>query len=173
MNRLQSYKLFQPVDYQQQLDNAAVTSKNTRPAQTAEEKQIPENNQVLVKMAQLDDKAQSLEKLQLGFEQLVRQMMDINAHLDFQVVQRDGSVKDINVAALSSQPFTFAAAYNSSNSAGSVYGLIASNEGLSLNNFTGVDIGRRVGGTPCNGHISSVRYYRTRLSNAQLQSLTT
>ena len=96
MNRLQSYKLFRPVDYQQQPDSMAVTSENARPAQPAEEKQIPENSQVLVRMAQLDDKAQSLEKLQSGFEQLVRQMMDINAHLDFQIIQRESLISQID-----------------------------------------------------------------------------
>lgn len=96
MSRLQSYKLFRPVEYRQQPESVAVTSEDARPAQPAEEKQIPENSQVLVKMAQLDDKAQSLEKLHLGFEQLIRQMMDINAHLDFQIVQRESLISQID-----------------------------------------------------------------------------
>ena len=92
---------------------------------------------------------------------------------NFQVVQRDGSVKDINLTSLSSQPFTLAAARNSLNSAGSVYGLVVSGSGSSLNNFTGVDIGRRAGGSLYfNGHIAAIRYFRKRLSNAKLAQLT-
>jgi hypothetical protein len=91
----------------------------------------------------------------------------------FQVVQRDGTLKDFIVANLSSQPFTFAAAYNSLSSSGSVYGLVVSGVGLSLNNFANLEIGRRSNGlSSLNGHISSVRYYRKRLSDAKLQSLT-
>ena len=93
---------------------------------------------------------------------------------NFQVIQRDGSVKDITITSLSSQPFTYAAARNSSNSAGSVYGLVASGTAPSLNNFTGVEIGRRAGGSLYfNGHLAAIRYYRKRLPNAQLVTLTT
>jgi hypothetical protein len=92
---------------------------------------------------------------------------------NFQVVQRDGSIKDINLASLSSQPFTFAAARDSSSSAGSVYGLVVSGSGSSLNNFTGVDIGRRAGGSLYfNGHLAAIRYFRKRLPNAKLQAIT-
>jgi hypothetical protein len=93
---------------------------------------------------------------------------------NFQVIQRDGSVKDITITSLSSQPFTYAAARNSSNSAGSVYGLVASGTAPSLNNFTGVEIGRRAGGSLYfNGHLAAIRYYRKRLPNAKLVTLTT
>jgi hypothetical protein len=93
---------------------------------------------------------------------------------NFQVVQRDGSVKDTNITSLSSQPLTFAAARNSSNSAGSVYGLVVSGTAPSLNNFTGVEIGRRAGGSLYfNGHLAAIRYYRKRLANSKLVALTT
>ncbi len=93
---LQSYKLFRPVDYEPDLTRQSPTGVSVKPADPADENQVVESSQVLVKMAQADEKIQSLEKLRSGFEQLIRQMTDINAHLDFQAVQRENLISQID-----------------------------------------------------------------------------
>ena len=91
-----------------------------------------------------------------------------------QIVQRDGvGIKDINVGAVSTQPISTACAFDPLGSAGSAYGSIVAGSAITLNSFLALEIGRRQGGTLyLNGHISSIRYYRKRLPNAKLQSLT-
>ena len=93
--------------------------------------------------------------------------------IGIQIIQRDGIVKDINLSNISSQPFSIANSFNSLSSSGSVYGSLITGSGLILNNFSAMEIGRRQGGTTyLSGHILSIRYYRKRLANTKLQTLT-
>jgi hypothetical protein len=92
-----------------------------------------------------------------------------------QITQRDGLQKDIDAANFVVGSVSAAATYNSLGSAASAYGLPAVG-GLAPNfiGFNALDIGRRRGGAlPTNGHIASIRYYRKRLSNEKLVTLTT
>jgi len=54
-----------------------------------EEERGAESNQVVVKTVQPVDKAQSLEKLQAGFDRLIEELRGINEHLDRQVSQNE------------------------------------------------------------------------------------
>ncbi len=77
--------------YQPRLNDDGLISAEAEPAETeaGQKEPEPESSQVMVKSVQPVDKAQSLEKLQAGFDRLVEQLRDINEHLDKQVSQNE------------------------------------------------------------------------------------
>lgn len=77
--------------YQPQVDDDGLLSRDSEVVETTfeEEQKDAQSKQVVVKMVQPADKAQSLEKLQAGFDKLIEQLRGINEHLDGQVAQNE------------------------------------------------------------------------------------
>jgi len=83
--------------YQQQVDDDGLLSADVESTETTfeEEEKGAQSKQVVVKMVQPADKAQSLEKLQAGFDKLIEQLRGINGHLDGQVAQNENLMSRI------------------------------------------------------------------------------
>jgi len=77
--------------YQPQVDDEGLISADVESTETTfeQEQKDAQSKQVVVKMVQPADKAQSLEKLQAGFDKLIEQLRGINEHLDGQVAQNE------------------------------------------------------------------------------------
>jgi len=76
-------------DYQLPIDDEGLISQDVASAESPEQSQPDQSNQVLVKTVQPDGKLESLEKLQAGFDKLIEQLQGINEHLNQQVVQHE------------------------------------------------------------------------------------
>jgi len=85
-NWLQAHKLSRPANYQPQVDDEGLISQD---AESSVDDGPAGSNQVVVKTVQPIDKAQSLEKLQEGFNKLIGQLEGINEHLNRQVTQHE------------------------------------------------------------------------------------
>jgi ABC-type transporter Mla subunit MlaD len=78
-------------DYQPQVDDDGLLSRDSEVVETTfeQEQKEAQSKHVVVKTVQPVDKAQSLEKLQAGFDKLIEQLRGINEHLDGQVAQNE------------------------------------------------------------------------------------
>lgn len=96
-NWVRSHKPMRHRGYQPQVDDEGLISAEAEPAETDAGQKGPEaeSSKVMVKSVQPVDKAQSLEKLQAGFDRLVEQLCDINEHLDRQVAQNEDMMSRI------------------------------------------------------------------------------
>jgi len=81
-------KLSRSADYQPQVDGEGLITQDAESAEPAAERSA-QDSQVLVKTVQPADKAQSLEKLQAGFNRLIEQLQGINEHLNRQIAQHE------------------------------------------------------------------------------------
>ena len=84
-NWLRSHKIRKIVDYRPKIDEEGLINKEEDLAEEGPQEGA-ENSRVLVKPV---DKAQSLEKLQAGFDKLIEQLRGINEHLNHQVNQTE------------------------------------------------------------------------------------
>jgi len=86
---LRAHKLFPAGDYQPQLNDQGLISQDDGSAESAVDEQADQSKQVIVKTVQPVSKPESLEKLQQGFNKLIKQLQDINEHLNRQVAQHE------------------------------------------------------------------------------------
>ncbi len=90
-NWLRSHGLSRQGDYGPEVDDEGLISQNADSSESgeapAEETSEQNNNSVVVRPSGPDDRAQSLEKVQEGFNRLIDQLQGINEHLDRQVSQ--------------------------------------------------------------------------------------
>lgn len=85
-------KISKASNYQPQIDDEGLISQVNESAETAtvEQQQAgTEGGQAIVKTVQPIEKQQSLEKLQEGFNNLIKQLQDINQHLNRQATQNE------------------------------------------------------------------------------------
>lgn len=94
---LGAHKPSRPADYQPEIDNEGLIGESVESTEPPIEDGIEESNQVLVKTVPPADKAQSLEKLQAGFDKLVEQLEGINNHLNHQAAQNEELVRRIEL----------------------------------------------------------------------------
>jgi len=96
---------------------------------------------------------------------------NVNTNASFVVF--DGGVQQYNQnVAAASGPYRGALAYRSGNYIGANNGTLAAATGGTTPTVTQAEIGFAQGNGYLNGHLSSITYYATRLSNAQLQAIT-
>ncbi len=86
---LRSHKLPGAADYQPQIDDDGLISRNADSAEPTADDRGAKSSQVMVKTVQPMDKTQSLEKLQEGFNKLIGQLQGINEHLNRHVSQNE------------------------------------------------------------------------------------
>ena len=84
---LEAHRLQSVDDYQPQIDDEGLISQNPSSEESAVDDKGAKSNKIVVKAVQPASKAQSLEKLQAGFDKLVEQLQGINEHLNQQVTQ--------------------------------------------------------------------------------------
>jgi len=87
-NWLKSHKLRNLREYRPELNEQGLISEE-QSAEPRPEAVEPEGDRVLVKTVPSTDKQESLEKLQQGFNRLIKQLEGINEHLDRQVAQHE------------------------------------------------------------------------------------
>ena len=71
--------------FRPQIDDEGLINQDTKPAEPAG----AQGDKVLVKTVQPTDKQQSIEKLEEGFNNLIKQLQGINQHLNRQVTQNE------------------------------------------------------------------------------------
>jgi len=89
---LRAHKPGRAADYQPQIDDEGLISQDAESAEPAVDESRDAGTQsspIVVKTVQPMDKTQSLEKLQEGFNKLIRQLEGINEHLNRQVTQNE------------------------------------------------------------------------------------
>lgn len=86
---LRSHKLFRLEDYQPQVDDQGLINHQPQTTQSEVAQQSEQGNPVVVKTVQPRTNAESLEKLQLGFNKLIDQLEGINNHLNRQLAQSE------------------------------------------------------------------------------------
>ena len=78
--------------FRPQIDDEGLINQDTRPAEPAGAQARPlgiQNDRLLVKTVQPAEKQQSIEKLEEGFNNLIKQLQGINQHLNRQVTQNE------------------------------------------------------------------------------------
>jgi methyl-accepting chemotaxis protein len=86
---LRTNKLAKLKNYQPQVDDQGLISENSELTEQAAGDETAQNDRVVVKALQPRSKAESIEKLQAGFDKLIEQLQGINEHLDRQVAQNE------------------------------------------------------------------------------------
>jgi DNA repair ATPase RecN len=89
-NWLRTHTPFEVIDHHPDIDNEGLLC--TQPGQCADYMQDapdPQHDQAIVKAINASEKREPLEKLQDGFNQLIKQLEGINAHLGQQVSQHE------------------------------------------------------------------------------------
>ncbi|MCK5473708.1 MAG: hypothetical protein KAI59_06710 [Planctomycetes bacterium] len=89
---LQNHRPLKTADYQPQIGNDGLISQNGKSIQST----VGEENGILVKTANAEDKTQSIEKLQAGFNKLIEQLQGINEHLNCQVSQHENLMSQMS-----------------------------------------------------------------------------
>ncbi len=103
---LRSHKMYRPADHQPEIDEEGLISRDddtTKPANAGGQPVAPQRNNVVVKAFPPADRqsamgrpaAESLEKIQDGFDKLVKQLQGINEHLNRQADQHEELVNRI------------------------------------------------------------------------------
>ena len=92
---LRSGKLSKQGNYEPLVNEQGLISQDSDSSQ-AEEETPTENQAVVVKPANPDEKGQSLEKLQAGFDKLIEQLQSINEHLNHQVSQHENLMNQLD-----------------------------------------------------------------------------
>ena len=78
--------------FRPQIDDQGLINQTTKPAEPAGTQTLPQGTQsdkVLVKTVQPTEKQQSIEKLEEGFSNLIKQLQGINQHLNRQISQNE------------------------------------------------------------------------------------
>ncbi|UCE99309.1 MAG: hypothetical protein JSV82_09135 [Planctomycetota bacterium] len=88
-NWVRAHKPSSLKSYQLQVDDDGLISTDGEPTETTADDKDAQSNRVMVKAVQPADKAQSLEKLQAGFDKLIEQLQGINEHLNSQLAQNE------------------------------------------------------------------------------------
>ena len=78
-----------------QINDEGLISPDTNSAEQPKERATVESNPVMVKKVSLNDKSQSLEKLQEGFSNLIEQLSGINEHLGRQATHHEDLMRRI------------------------------------------------------------------------------
>jgi len=86
---VRSHKISGAGDYQPQIDDEGLISQETEPTEPTGDDRGAQGSQVLVKTVQPVKKAESLEKLQEGFDKLINQLQGINEHLNSQATRHE------------------------------------------------------------------------------------
>ena len=94
-SRLKAH-IYKPVDYQPQINNDGLINEDNESPEPTENQQPAQNNPVVVKTVQPEDKPASLEKLQVGFDELIGQLRAINEHLNHQVTRHEDLMSRID-----------------------------------------------------------------------------
>ncbi|MBN1972249.1 MAG: hypothetical protein JW787_01320 [Sedimentisphaerales bacterium] len=96
-NWLHNHKLVGPLHSQPELDEEGLIRQETETAENGMQTSQAQNNEVIVKAVSQDDKqagmgrvpAETLEKMQEGFDKLIERLQGINEHLDRQATQHE------------------------------------------------------------------------------------
>jgi len=91
-SRLRVHKLSRSADYQPQIDDEGLISRDAESAEPAvdePQQSGTRSNELIVKTVQPMSKSESFEKLQAGFDKLIEQLQGINEHLNRQVTQNE------------------------------------------------------------------------------------
>ena len=84
---IQAHKPSNHKDYQPEVDDEGLITQEADSPQSAVDEISAQSNKVVVKAVQPKSKAESLEKLQAGFDKLIDKLQGINEHLNRQIVQ--------------------------------------------------------------------------------------
>ena len=93
---LRAQRLFRLTESPPPIDSEGLLSIDAGSAQPAVDEQSAQGNQVVVKAVQARDKAESLEKLQDGFNNLITQLQGINENLGRQVAQHQDLISRVD-----------------------------------------------------------------------------
>jgi len=93
---LRAQRLFRLTESPPPIDSEGLLSIDAGSAQPAVDEQSAQGNQVVVKAVQARDKAESLEKLQDGFYNLITQLQGINENLGRQVAQHQDLISRVD-----------------------------------------------------------------------------
>ena len=93
---LRTQRLFRLTESPPPIDSEGLLSIDAGSAQPAVDEQSAQGNQVVVKAVQARDKAESLEKLQDGFNNLITQLQGINENLGRQVAQHQDLISRVD-----------------------------------------------------------------------------
>ena len=86
---LRAHKPSRPADYKPQIDDDGLISQDVESKEAAGDDEEVKGSQVVVKAVPPKSKAESLEKLQAGFDKLIGQLRGINEHLSRHVAQNE------------------------------------------------------------------------------------
>ena len=86
-NWVQAHKPSNHKDYQPEVDDEGLITQEADSPQSAVDEISAQSDKVVVKAVQPKSKAESLEKLQAGFDKLIDKLQGINEHLNRQIVQ--------------------------------------------------------------------------------------
>jgi chromosome segregation ATPase len=88
-NWLRSHSLAKAPEDQPQVDDQGLITEDADSAESTADSQDAQNSNVVVKAVQPRSKAESLEKLQAGFDKLIDKLQGINEHLNRQITQNE------------------------------------------------------------------------------------
>jgi len=88
-NWLRSHKLSSAMNSQPDINDEGLISQDANPAGPGVDGQPAQGNKLVVKTVPAKTKAESLEKLQEGFNKLIEQLQGINEHLNRQAAQNE------------------------------------------------------------------------------------
>ncbi len=94
-NWLRSHKLSSAINSQPDINDEGLINQDANTAGPGIEEQPPQSNKVVVKTVPPKTKAESLEKLQEGFNKLIEQLQGINEHLNRQAAQHENLMSRI------------------------------------------------------------------------------
>jgi ABC-type transporter Mla subunit MlaD len=89
INWLRTRSFFRFADYQPQINEEGLIATDINSPESTVDSSDKQKNQVVVKTVQPKGKAESLEKLQVGFDRLIDKLQGINEHLNHQVTQHE------------------------------------------------------------------------------------
>jgi len=88
-NWLRNHSLAKAPEHQPQIDDQGLITDDADSAESIADNQDTQNSSLVVKAVQPRSKAESLEKLQAGFDKLIDKLQGINEHLNRQITQNE------------------------------------------------------------------------------------
>ncbi len=88
-NWLRNHSLAKAPEHQPQVDDQGLIAEDADSAESTADSQDAQSSSVVVKAVQPRSKAESLEKLQAGFDKLIDKLQGINEHLNRQITQNE------------------------------------------------------------------------------------
>lgn len=88
-NWVQTHKPSNHKDYQPEVDDEGLITQDANSVESTVDEESTSSDKVVVKTVQPRDKAESLEKLQAGFDKLIEKLQGINEHLNRQITQNE------------------------------------------------------------------------------------